>query len=52
MNTTPRVLANIGGRSTYSGRDRVYDPDGVSPTVMANWGIKSPPPLVGIEKRS
>lgn len=44
------TAARIGCRSTYGDRDRVLDPAGVAPTVLANWGAKCPPPLVAVRK--
>lgn len=40
----PRELAVVVGRSTYSARNVIWDPESVCITVMANWGAKSPPP--------
>ena len=40
----PKVKGIIQGRSTYAGRCNVYDIEGIMITVMANWGVKSPPP--------
>lgn len=39
----PQCLAIIGCRSAYSRRNWVFSTLGVAPTVMANWGFKSPP---------
>ena len=52
--TSDKVLmaARIEGRSTYSRRDWVFSPEGTAPTVLANWGMKSPPPLVAVERAS
>lgn len=36
----------IKERSTYSRRNWVYSPYGIAPCILANWGMKSPPPLV------
>lgn len=36
----------LTGKGTYGNRDLVLDPSGDAPTVLANWGIKCPPPLV------
>lgn len=41
----PEVVAKVVGRSTYAQRNYVFG-GGTSPTVMANWGYKSPPPLI------
>ena len=46
---TPVPAATVGTRSTYARRDWVLSPAGTAPCVMANWGMKSPPPLVGIK---
>lgn len=50
MNPQPIPAAIIETRSRYARRNWVLSPDGTAPTVLANWGIKSPPPLVLAEE--
>lgn len=40
----------LTGKGTYGNRDLVLDPSGDAPTVLANWGIKCPPPLVMVRR--
>lgn len=42
----PYPIAVIECRSTYAHRNWVLSPSGIAPTVMANWGFKSPPPCI------
>ena len=41
---SPKMAGIIGSRSTYSRRNWILSQDGTAPTVLANWGMKSPPP--------
>lgn len=60
-NTEPKILVSpepkivmagrIGDRSTYGRRDWVLSTKGTAPTVLANWGAKSPPPARSIVVR-
>lgn len=47
----PKCTAIIGCRSAYSRRNWVFSTEAVAPTVLANWGTKSPPPLIAVEAR-
>lgn len=47
----PECVAIIGCRSAYSRRNWIFSTMGVAPTVLANWGFKSPPPLIMVEEK-
>ena len=49
MNNQPIPAGIVGERSTYARRNWVLSPEGCAPCVVANWGAKSPPPLVAVE---